>query len=153
MKLEPDNIIWSTYTDPELAHVGLTEKQLQGRNISYKTYRFPFEKIDRAVTESLKTGLIKVYAKEFNGKIYGADIVGAEAGEMINEFALAIKNKITLRKLADTMHAYPTYLLGNRRAADQWYVQKQSRFFVNLLQKLFGYRGKLPDTSDPERIV
>ena len=152
-KIEPDTIIWSTYTDPELAHVGLTTKQLKEREITYKTYKFPFEKIDRASAESSTNGLIKVYAKEMNGKIYGVDIVGTAAGEMINEFALAIKNKVSLRKMADTLHAYPTYMLGNRRAADQWYIQKQSRTFVNILMKIFGYRGQLPDTSDPSRIV
>lgn len=152
-KIEPDSIIWSTYTEPELAHVGLTPKQLDERNIKFRTYKFPFSKIDRAITESSSEGWIKVYAKEFNGKIYGVDILGNKAGEMINEFALAIKNKISLRKIADTIHAYPTYMLGNRRAADQWYIQKQSRTFVNILMKLFGYRGQLPDTSDPDRIV
>lgn len=152
-KIEPESIIWSTYTDHELAHVGLTAKQLEKRNIKYKTYKFPFSKIDRAITESSTIGWIKVYAKEFNGKIYGVDIFGKEAGEMINEFALAIKNNISLRKMADTIHAYPTYMLGNRRTADQWYIQKQSRTFVNILMKLFGYRGQLPDTSDPDRII
>lgn len=152
-KFEPENIIWATFTDPEIAHVGLTLKELEDNKISFKIYKFPFEKIDRATAESSNLGWIKVYAKEFNGKIYGADIMGTNAGEMINEFALAIKNKISLRKIADTIHAYPTYMLGNRRAADQWYIQKQSRTFVNILMKLFGYRGQLPDTSDPDRIV
>jgi pyruvate/2-oxoglutarate dehydrogenase complex dihydrolipoamide dehydrogenase (E3) component len=150
---EPDNIVWATYTEPELAHVGLTEHQLKEKKISYKVYKFPFNKIDRAAAESMTEGLIKVYAKEFNGKIYGADILGAEAGEMIGEFALAIKNNISLRKFSDTIHPYPTYLLGNRRAADQWYIQKQSLFIVRALQTIFGYRGKLPDLSDKERIV
>lgn len=152
-RFEPDKIIWATYTEPELAHVGLTQNQLKEKGINYKIYKFPFTKIDRAVTESRSTGLIKVYAKELNGKIYGADIVGENAGELINEFALAIKNKISLRKIADTIHAYPTYMLGNRRAADQWYVQKQSLTFVSLLKKIFGYQGQLPDLSEKERII
>lgn len=152
-KFEPQNIVWSTYTDPEVAHVGLTRVELEKKKIKYKIYRFPFAKIDRAITESNSNGWIKVYAKEFNGKIYGVDIVGTNAGEMINEFALAIKNNISLRKIADTIHAYPTYMLGNRRVADQWYVQKQSRTFVKILKMLFGYRGNLPDLSERGRIV
>lgn len=152
-KTEPDNITWCTYTDPELAHAGLTTDQLKKRNIKYKVYKFPFTKIDRAITEGNTKGMIKIYAKEFSGKIYGVDILGHGAGEMISEFALAIKNNIPLRKISDTIHPYPTYLLGNRRAADQWYVQKQSRFFVNLLIKIFNYNGQLPDTSNPERII
>ena len=152
-KTEPDNITWCTYTDPELAHVGLTPAQLKERNINYKVYKFPFSKIDRAITESNTDGWIKIYAKKLNGKIYGVDILGHNAGEMISEFALAIKNNIPLRKIADTIHPYPTYLLGNRRVADQWYIQKQSRFLVKLIMKIFDYHGQLPDTSDPDRIM
>jgi pyruvate/2-oxoglutarate dehydrogenase complex dihydrolipoamide dehydrogenase (E3) component len=151
--IEPDNIVWATYTEPELAHAGLTQNQLKERNIRYNTYKFPFNKIDRALTESNTEGLIKVYVKEFSGKIYGADILGAKAGEMISEFALAIKNNISLRKISDTIHPYPTFLLGNRRAADQWYIHKQSALFVKLLQKLFGYKGRLPDISNKYKIV
>lgn len=147
------NVPWVTYTDPEVAHVGSTEKELKENNITYEIYKFPFNKVDRAITESEDEGLIKVYAKKSSGKIFGADIVGYNAGEMIAELGLAIENGITLRKIADTIHAYPTYGLGNRRAADQWYVRKQSRLFVKLLQIIFGYHGVLPDTSDPYRIV
>jgi hypothetical protein len=64
-----------------------------------------------------------------------------------------MKNGISLRKIADTIHPYPTYGLGVRRAADQWYVQRQSAGLVKIVQKVFGYRGPLPDLSDKERIV
>lgn len=151
--LDSNHITWCTYTEPELAHVGATERQLLETNTKYQTYRFPFSKIDRAITESETTGWIKVFAKEFNGKIYGVNILGAHAGDMIAEYALAIRNGITLRKISDTIHPYPTYGLGNRRAADQWYVRKQSRMIISWLQRIFGYRGKLPDTSAPDRIL
>lgn len=153
MSLDSKHITWCTYTEPELAHVGLTEAELKERGISHEVYRFPFSKIDRAITENETTGWIKVFAKKFNGKIYGVNILGANAGEMIGEFALAMRNGVTLKNIADTIHPYPTYILGNRRAADQWYVRKQSRAYVWLLQKIFRYRGPLPDTSDPERIL
>lgn len=152
-KIDKENVPWVTYTDPEIAHVGLTESELQKKNIKYEIYRFPYSKIDRAVTESENHGFIKVLAANRSGKIYGADIVGHDAGEMISEFSLAKRNGVTLRKMADTIHPYPTYGLGNRRAADQWYVRKQSRLVVRILQILFGYKGILPDTSDPLRIV
>jgi pyruvate/2-oxoglutarate dehydrogenase complex dihydrolipoamide dehydrogenase (E3) component len=153
MSMDTANVPWCTYTEPELAHVGASENDLQNRKQRYAVYRFPFSKIDRAVTDSETTGMVKVLAREFDGRIYGASIVGAHAGDMIGEFALAMRNKVTLRNMADTIHPYPTYALGNRRAADQWYVRKQSRTFVRLLQRVFGYRGQLPDTSDPNRIV
>jgi hypothetical protein len=97
--------------------------------------------------------MIKVFAKKLTGKIYGATILGANAGDLIGEYALAVRNGMTLRQIADTIHPYPTLGLGNRRAADQWYVRKQSRTLVRWIQRVFRYRGQLPDTSDPERIV
>ena len=153
MKVDKDHITWCTFTDPELGQVGATEKQLLERGEEFETYRFPYHKIDRAVTESEGEGMIKVHAKKWNGKILGASVVGTNAGEMISEYAVAMKNGITLRNLADTIHPYPTYGLGARRAADQWYIKNQSEWQVKLIKKLFGYRGEIPDFSDPDRIV
>ena len=64
-----------------------------------------------------------------------------------------MRNRISLRQIADTIHPYPTYGLGVRPAADQWYVRSQSPLLVKAVRRLFGYRGALPDMSDPERIV
>jgi pyruvate/2-oxoglutarate dehydrogenase complex dihydrolipoamide dehydrogenase (E3) component len=152
-KIDQKNMPWSTYTDPELAHVGATEKELRQGNISYKTYRFPYDKIDRAITDGCTEGLIKVFAKEWNGKILGATIYGKQAGDLIGEYALAMRNGVTLRNIADTIHPYPTYGLGVRRAADQWYVQSQSTWMVKLIKWIFGYRGTVPDLSDEDRII
>lgn len=153
MKIDTKHVPWCTYTDPELAHVGATEKQLKEDEEEFETYRFPFSKVDRAVTESEGEGLIKVFAKKWNGKILGASVLGANAGEMVSEYAVAMKNGISLRNLADTIHPYPTYALGARRAADQWYIKNQSEWQVKLIKKVFGYRGEVPDFSDPDRIV
>ncbi len=153
MKIDSEHVPWVTYTDPELGHVGATEEQLKKAGTGYETYRFPYDKIDRAVTKSQDKGLIKVHARKWDGKIYGASVLGAHAGELISEYALAMKNGITLRNMADTIHPYPTYSLGARRAADQWYIKNQSEWQVKLLKKIFGYRGELPDFSDPDRIV
>lgn len=153
MKIDEDHVPWVTYTDPELGHVGATEKGLTDQGINYETYRFPYSKVDRALTESEGDGLIKIHAKKWNGKIYGASVLGARAGELISEYALAMKNGINLRNIADTIHPYPTYGLGARRAADQWYIKNQSEWQVKLLKKIFGYRGEVPDFSDPDRIV
>ncbi|TAM78677.1 MAG: FAD-dependent oxidoreductase [Acidobacteria bacterium] len=147
------NVPWCTFTDPELAHAGASEIELKNRKQRYAVYRFPFSKVDRAVTDRETAGVVKVLARKFDGRIYGASILGAHAGDMIGEFALAMRNKVSLRKMADTIHPYPTYALGNRRAADQWYVRKQSRMLVRLLKLVFRYHGQLPDTSDPNRIV
>jgi dihydrolipoamide dehydrogenase len=153
MNVDADHVPWCTYTDPELGHVGATEQQLKEEGTSYEVYRFPFSKMDRALTESEGEGLIKVFAKKWNGKILGASVLGTNAGEMISEYAVAMKNGVTLRSLADTIHPYPTYGLGARRAADQWYIKNQSEWQVKLIKTLFGYQGEVPDFSDPDRIV
>lgn len=153
MKVDHQHVPWCTYTDPELAHVGATEKELIERNIRYEVYRFPYEKLDRAMTDSEKEGLVKVFAKKWTGKILGAGVAGARAGEIISEYAVAMKHGVTLRNIADTIHPYPAYGQAARRAADQWYIRNQSEWSVKLVKKIFGYRGEVPDLSDPGRIV
>jgi pyruvate/2-oxoglutarate dehydrogenase complex dihydrolipoamide dehydrogenase (E3) component len=152
-RLEDKTIPWVTYTDPEIGSVGSSESELTERGVKFEVYEFPYSKVDRAQAEGGSIGLIRIFARSRDGKIYGASIVGKGAGEMLGELALAIRNGVSLRKIADTIHAYPTYALGVRRAADQWYVRKQSVGLVKLLQFLFRYRGQLPDLSDPNRIV
>ena len=153
MSIDEKNVPWVTFTDPELAHVGQTEEQIKKDGTSYEVYRFPYSKIDRALTENEAVGLIKLFANKLTGKLYGATVVGAHAGELISEYAVAIKNGVSLRKLADTIHPYPSWGLGARRAADQWYIKNQSEWSVKLIKKVFGYRGDIPDFSDPDRIV
>ena len=151
-KIDTEHVPWVTYTEPELAHVGATEEQLKKEGERYQVYRFPYSKIDRAITESETTGMIKVYAKKWTGKILGASILGAGAGDLICEYAVAMKGGVTLREIAGTIHPYPTLALGARRAADQWYAQKQSATVTRLVQKVFGYHGEV-HAPDPDRIV
>ena len=150
--IDTDHVPWVTYTDPELAHIGAFPDELDDDGVSYRTYRFPYSKLDRAITESETTGLIKVHAKELTGTILGASVLGAHAGEFISTFALAMKNGVTLRNIADTIHPYPAWGEGVRRVADQWYVQKQSPLFTRALQTVFGYRGPVIE-PDPDTVI
>ncbi len=153
MKIEKNFVPWVTFTDPEVGHAGMTEQELKGKNISYKVYRFPYTKMDRAITESETEGWIRVYGKPMSGKILGIDAVGTNAGEIVSQYAMAMRNGVTMKNIADTIFPYPTFLLGGRRVSDQWYVQNQSPFLVRVIKTLFGYRGPLPDVSNPDRIV
>jgi len=153
MKIDNKHVPWSTYTDPELAAIGSTEKKLKEEGVNFETYRFPYSKVDRAITDGETDGMIKIFAKKWNGKILGATIYGKQAGDLISEYALAMKNGITLRNIADTIHPYPTYGLGVRRAADQWYVKNQSEWMSKLVKNVFRYQGDIPDLSDKDRIV
>ncbi len=153
MSIDSQNVPWVTYTSPELGHVGQTEEQLLKNGTSYEVYRFPYSKIDRALTDNEAVGMIKLFGNKLTGKLYGASVVGAHAGELISEYALAVRNGVSLKNIADTIHPYPSWGLGARRAADQWYIKNQSEWSVKLIKKVFGYKGDIPDFSDPDRIV
>jgi pyruvate/2-oxoglutarate dehydrogenase complex dihydrolipoamide dehydrogenase (E3) component len=151
-KIDRDGVPWVTFSDPELAHVGARRDDLDRAGKKYRLYRFPFTKIDRAVADGAPEGWVHVLATRHTGRILGATILGKGAGEMIAELALARRHGISLRKIADTIHPYPTLALGNRRAADQWYVQNVSPLFVRMLRGVRGLRGKVPP-PDPDRVV
>jgi pyruvate/2-oxoglutarate dehydrogenase complex dihydrolipoamide dehydrogenase (E3) component len=150
--IDAKHVPWVTYSDPELAHVGATPRELDDAGTSYETYRFPYSKLDRAITEGETTGLIKVHAKSLTGTILGASVLGARAGELITSFTLAMRNGVTLRNIGDTIHPYPAWGEGVRRVADQWFVQKQSPTFTKVLQTLFGYDGPVL-THGPDDII
>ncbi len=134
------HVVWCTFTDPELAHLGESEASLAERGVRHAVYRFPYRQLDRAITESETAGEVKVLATT-SGRILGVSIVGVNAGEMIAEYALAMKNGITLARIAGTIHPYPTYMLGNRRAADLATIQALDSPWLGVLGRLFGYRG------------
>ncbi len=145
-------IPWATYTDPECAHVGKTSEELQRDNVRFDSIELPYSKIDRAVTEQQEEGIVMLHFSP-NGKILGAHAAGLQAGEIISEYALAMKNGLKLAKIADTVHAYPTLLLGARRAADQFYVRLQKRWMSRLLQKIYGYQGEIPDYVGTKEVL
>ena len=151
-KIDKDHVPWVTYTEPELAHVGAHASDLDADGVSYETYHFPYEKLDRAITEGETTGQIKVHATSLTGTILGASVLGERAGELITAFTIAMRNGVTLRNLGDTIHPYPAYGEGVRRVADQWYVQKQSPTVTTVLQRVFGYRGPVLKYG-PDEIV
>jgi pyruvate/2-oxoglutarate dehydrogenase complex dihydrolipoamide dehydrogenase (E3) component len=133
-------VTWATFADPELAHLGSSEEDLSKRGTKFSVYRFPFGKIDRAVVEVETTGRVKVLA-DASGRMLGASILGARAGEMIAEWALAMRNGVRLKQISDTIHPYPTYMLGNRQAADRWNSRRLDSPLLGWLGKLLGYRG------------
>lgn len=116
-----DIIPWVTYTDPELAHVGLAEKEARkAYGDSIKVLRFPFAQNDRAVAENKIKGLVKVVTKS-NGKILGASIVGPHAGEQIAMWSLAVSQGLKISAIANTVLPYPTLSEAGKRAAVSYY--------------------------------
>jgi pyruvate/2-oxoglutarate dehydrogenase complex dihydrolipoamide dehydrogenase (E3) component len=152
LKVDASHLPWVTYTDPELAHVGSTAAALEEAGRAVDIYKFPYQRVDRAITEGADIGEIRILATKWRGKILGASVLGSRAGELIGELALAMRHGITLREISDTIHPYPTYGLGVRRAADQWYARRQSARLTRLVQRVFGYRGPVHE-HEPGRIV
>jgi pyruvate/2-oxoglutarate dehydrogenase complex dihydrolipoamide dehydrogenase (E3) component len=120
-----DLVPWVTFTDPEIARVGLGEAQARSQyGGDLKVGLWPIEKIDRAVCEDDRAGFIKILAKS-DGSIVGASIVGERAGEAITEITVAIKHGLSVGDLAGTIHPYPTYCTGIQLLATQMAVEKR----------------------------
>ena len=111
---------WCTYTDPEVAHVGLGEKEAKQKNTEYDLFCVPLKDVDRAVVESEEAGFAKILTAKGSDKILGATIVAPHAGDLLHEFVLAMKAKIGLGTIASTIHAYPTFAELARKAGDKY---------------------------------
>jgi pyruvate/2-oxoglutarate dehydrogenase complex dihydrolipoamide dehydrogenase (E3) component len=119
-KVDYSVVPWCTYVDPEVAHVGLGEKQAKGQNIDYDLFTVPLEDVDRAVVESEDAGFAKILTGKGSDKILGATIIAPHAGDLLHEFVLAMNAKIGLGKIASTIHAYPTFAELARKAGDKY---------------------------------
>ena len=131
---------WATYTDPELARVGLSETEAKQHGIAHRVYRFPLDDIDRARAEGETEGLAKLVTAP-NGKLLGAAIVAPHAGELIAECALALNKGLKAADLSSTIHAYPTFSMVTRRAADQRLKEGLTPSSKVWIKRLFGLQG------------
>jgi pyruvate/2-oxoglutarate dehydrogenase complex dihydrolipoamide dehydrogenase (E3) component len=131
-KVREDHVPWVTYTDPELAHIGLTEDVARTKLGKVNVYRWPYHENDRAQAERHTEGLIKVVTDKKN-KIVGATIVGHNAGEIINMWSLAIAQGLNIQAMAQWISPYPTLSEISKRAAGTFYSAKASSPFVRNL--------------------
>ncbi|MDO8438553.1 MAG: FAD-dependent oxidoreductase [Nitrosomonadaceae bacterium] len=138
--IEERVIPWCTFTDPELARVGLSETEAKARGISYQAYTFPFKEIDRAITDGETAGLAKILVAP-NGKLLGATIVGPNAGELIHEYVLALAKNMKVSDLANMIHIYPTLAQINRRVANQQFKSRLTPTVRRWIKFLFKLRG------------
>nr|MBV6630873.1 FAD-dependent oxidoreductase [Oceanococcus sp. HetDA_MAG_MS8] len=109
-----------TFTDPEVAQVGLNETQAQAEKVAYEVTRYGLDDLDRAIADSHARGFVKVLTVPGKDRILGVTIVGAQAGELLAEFVLAMKHGLGLNKILGTIHPYPTMAEANKYAAGQW---------------------------------
>jgi pyruvate/2-oxoglutarate dehydrogenase complex dihydrolipoamide dehydrogenase (E3) component len=119
-KVDWSVVPWCTYTDPEVAHVGLGEKEAKQKDVDYDLFVVRLEDVDRAVVESEESGFAKILTAKDTDKIIGATVVGPRAGDLLHEFVLAMKTGIGLGTIASTIHAYPTFAELARKAGDKY---------------------------------
>ena len=110
----------TTFTDPEVARVGLNETEARARGIAFEFTRYDLAELDRAITDGADRGFVKVLTVPGKDRILGATIVGEHAGELLAEFVLAMKHGLGLNKLLGTIHAYPTFAEANKSVAGEW---------------------------------
>lgn len=113
-------IPWATFTDPEVARVGLSEIEAQEKNIEYDVTKYGIDDLDRAIADNAATGFVKVLTAKGKDRILGCTIVGSSGGELITEFVSAMKHNIGLNKILGTIHIYPTMSEANKFAAGEW---------------------------------
>ena len=126
-------IPWCTYTDPEIAHVGMYEGDAQAKGIDVTTLTVPLSDVDRAVLDGETTGFARVHLKRGTDRILGATIVARHAGEMINEFSLAITSDLGLGAIARTIHPYPTQAEVVKKLADMYNKTRLTPFVKRVL--------------------
>ncbi len=137
-KVRMQGIPWCTFTDPEVARVGYSENEAVRQGIAHRVYHFPFAQIDRAITAGQTAGMAKIITSP-RGKLLGACIVGAHAGELIAEFSLAISKGLSTADISNTLHIYPTLAQINRRVADLRLKEALTPTRRKWLQRIFGF--------------
>jgi len=133
-KVDYSSVPWATFTDPELAHLGLSEDEAGAQYKRIKVFKSRYSDNDRAVTDLEKNGFAKVICDK-KGRILGAHIVGANAGELIHEYVVAKTAKLNISKLSSAIHIYPTLAQTVKRTADQYYTALLASRWFKLFSK------------------
>ncbi len=135
-------IPWCTFTEPEVAHVGLNEQQAKDKNIGYEVSRFDIGELDRAIADGEAHGVVKVLTKPGKDNILGVTIVGDHAGDLISEYVSAMKHGLGLNKILGTIHIYPTLAEANKYAAGEWKRAHAPERLLNWVEKFHAYARK-----------
>lgn len=137
--VESLNMPWCTFTEPEIAHVGMYEKDAKEKRLEVETYTYKLDEVDRAILDGDEEGFARIHIKKGTDKILGATIVAAHAGEMINEFSVAMKAGAGAKTIAGTIHPYPTQAEVNKKVVNLWRKAHFTPTVKNLLTQLFAW--------------
>jgi pyruvate/2-oxoglutarate dehydrogenase complex dihydrolipoamide dehydrogenase (E3) component len=113
-------IPWATFTDPEIARVGLSEQEAMARRVAYEVTTYDLRELDRAIAEEEAQGLVKVLTVPGKDRILGVTIAAEHAGELIAEYVAAMRHGLGMNKILATIHIYPTWAEANKYAAGEW---------------------------------
>jgi pyruvate/2-oxoglutarate dehydrogenase complex dihydrolipoamide dehydrogenase (E3) component len=133
-------IPWCTYTDPEIAHVGMYERDAQEKGIAVDTFVKALDDVDRAIVDGEEEGFVKIHVKRGTDKILGATIVARHAGEMLGEITLAIVGNLGLGTLANVIHTYPTQAEAIKQVADAYNRTRLTPFIKGLFTRWLAWR-------------
>ncbi len=133
-------ILWATYTDPEVAHVGLYEKDLQAQNIEYATFTREFADVDRSIVDDETEGFVKIHVKKGTDQILGATIAGSHASNLISEITVAMQSETGLSTLASVIHPYPTAAEAIRQCGDAYNRARLTPTVKNIFYRLMALR-------------
>jgi pyruvate/2-oxoglutarate dehydrogenase complex dihydrolipoamide dehydrogenase (E3) component len=128
---------WATFTDPEVARVGLSEHEARQKGISYEITRYDLDDHDRALADGENHGFVKVLTAPGKDKILGVCIVGYHAGELIGEFVFAMTHGMGLKKISAVTHIYPTLMEANKFTANAWRSARLPEKYFPLAEKYF----------------
>jgi pyruvate/2-oxoglutarate dehydrogenase complex dihydrolipoamide dehydrogenase (E3) component/uncharacterized membrane protein YdjX (TVP38/TMEM64 family) len=133
-------IPWATFTQPEVARVGLNESEAVSKGVAFEVTRYGIDDLDRAIAEGAAEGFVKVITAAGTDRILGATIVGEHAGELITEFVTAMKNGIGLNRILGTIHIYPTWSEANKYAAGVWKKAHAPAGLLRWVERLHAWR-------------
>ena len=141
-KLSALTVPWTTYTDPEIAHVGMYEADAVKRGMAVDTFFRPLNEVDRAIADGEEEGFVKIHVQKGKDRILGATIVAAHSGEMISEITLAMVGNVGLGTLSGVINTYPTQAEAIKQAADAYNRTRLTPFVKKLFEKWFAWTRK-----------
>lgn len=135
-------IPWATFTDPEVARVGLSEQEALAQGVAFEVTRYPMADLDRAIADSETLGWVKVLTVPGKDRILGVTIVGTHAGDLLAEYVLAMKHGLGLNKILGTIHTYPTLSEANKYAAGEWKRAHQPERLLAWVRKYHDWKRR-----------
>ncbi len=133
-------IPWATFTDPEVARVGLNEAEAREKGIAVEVTRYGIDDLDRAIADGTARGFVKVLTPPGKDTILGVTIVGEHAGDLLAEFVFAMKHGLGLTRILGTIHTYPTLAEANKFAAGEWRKAHVNDRALGLLERFHAWR-------------